>query len=606
MKITSPFFLLIGIIVGAIFISFSFFSWRHQFLIISVVLGLIPLVKEVFISLKNKSINLGFPIIITIIILLLLGQLRVAAIFVVLILLGQVFKSYITFRVKQAIADISKSLPDTAFLFRDSELIQVKISEIKTGNILLVKAGGRVAVDCVLMEDEGTFDESVISGESKPVVKKKGERIVAGAINLGDSIKLEASDTSQNSTIAQIQKLVRQSQAKSASLSQFSDKYAKLTSIVALFLVIFIYSLHRNLMQALAVWVALVPVIFAIIVPVATTVGIALLAKKGVLIKDALALENLTKIDTVVFDKTGTLTKGKPEIEKITTTSSYTQEELLQIVGSLEEYSEHHLATPILARCHKEKINLLPVTNTHIVKGGGISGLVNQKKVLVGNEKFLAENNIRAFTSGQLDNTTIFVGIDGKYAGTISFIDQLREEAKQVIQRLKDIGVKIVILTGDRKDVGQKIALDLGVEEVYSELKPEDKISEIQKFQKEGRKVMMVGDGINDAPALAKSNVGVGMGLKGIDITLDSSRIVLVNDDLTRLPEIINSSKRIFGVIKTNLLLASAIHGFTALLVLTNIISILGSAVFHEISSFLVLANTMRLFTIASSSSKHP
>ncbi|MDP3998261.1 MAG: cation-translocating P-type ATPase [bacterium] len=604
MKMIYPFFLLIGINAGAILISFSTFSWKDQLLIISVILGLTPLVKEVFVSLKGKSIDLGFPIIITIIILLFLGQARVAAIFVALILLGQLFKSYITFRVKQAIADMTKSLPNTAFLMHGDEPKEVKIAEIKVGDILIVKAGGRVAVDGVLLETESTFDESVISGESKPMVKKKGENIVAGAINLGDDIKLRASDTSQNSTIAQIQKLVRDSQSRISSLSKFSDKYAKLTSIVALVLVIFIYLLHQNLLQALAVWVALVPVVFAIIVPVATTIGIALLAKKGVLVKNAQALENLTKIDTVIFDKTGTLTKGKPEIEKITSVLSYSQEELFQLVGSIEKYSEHHLADSIVARCQKEKANLFPATDVHIVKGRGISGLVNQKTVLVGNEKFLAENKITVPVSDQSDNTAIFVAVDGKYAGTFVFTDQLREEAKQVIQQLKNVGLRIVILTGDNKDVGRKIASELGIEEVYSELKPEDKIAIIDTFQKEGRKVVMIGDGINDAPALAKAHVGIAMGLKGVDITLESAQVVLVYDDLERIPEIINSSKRIFGVIKTNLFLASSIHGLTALLVITNFIGILGSAVFHEVSSALVLANTMRLFMIVSPDSK--
>lgn len=604
MKKVYPFFILLGIVIATVLLSFSSFSWKNYLLIFGVILGSVPLLWEVFVSFKNKSINLGFPIIITIVILLFLGQARVAAIFVVLILLGQLFKNYIILRVKQAIADMTKSLPNTAFLLQGNTLKEVKIVEIKVGDILVVKAGGRAAVDGVLLETESTFDESVISGESKPVVKKKGESIVAGAINLGDDIKLEASDTSQNSTIAQIQNLVRQSQSKSASLSQFSDRYAKLTSIVALALVILIYSLHQDILQALAVWVALVPVVFAVIVPVATTIGIALLAKKGVLVKNAQALENLTKIDTIVFDKTGTLTKGKPEIEKINAISPYSQKELLQIVGSLEEYSEHRLANSILTRSQAENISFLKVSNPHIVKGRGISGLVNQKSVLVGNDKFLQENGITGFASEQSDNTTIFVGIEGKLAGTISFADQIREEAKEVIQKLKDMGRRVVILTGDNKDVGHKIASELGIEEVYSELKPEDKIAMIDKFQKEGRKVLMIGDGINDAPALAQTDVGVAMGLKGIDITLESAGIVLVHDDLERLPEIINSSKRIFGIIKANLYLASAIHGFTAMLVITNLIGILGSAVFHEISSALVIANTMRLFTIASPDSK--
>lgn len=604
MKIIYQYLLLISIVTGAILISFSSFPWKIPVLTASVILGLLPLIREVFISFKSKSINLGFPIIITIIILLVLGQLKVAAIFVVFILAGQLFKSYINSKVKQAIADMTKSLPNTAFLMTDGELKEIRIDEIKIGDTLVVKAGGRIAVDGVLLETEGTFDESVISGESKPVGRIKGEKIIAGAINLGDELKYKSSGTSQNSTIAQIQSLVRESQSKTASLSKFSDKYAKVTSIVALILVILIYILSQNVLQALAVWVALVPVVFAIIVPVATTIGIALLAKKGVLVKNAEVLENLTKVDTVAFDKTGTLTKGKPEIETITTIPPFSQSQLLQIAASLEEYSEHHLAEPILSQAKAQKISLLSASNTHIVKGRGISGLIDKREVLIGNIKFFEENKITVPSLKQQDATTIFISVGGIFAGTISFTDQVREEAKEVIKILKNIGVRTVVLTGDNKDIGQKIANEVGIEEVYSELQPEDKISLIKKLQKEGKKVAMIGDGINDAPGLAQADVGIAMGLKGVDITLESAQIVFVNDDLERLPDIIKSSKSIFGVIKANLILASAIHGFTAILVMTSLISILGSAIFHEISSFLVLANTMRLFTIVSRNPK--
>lgn len=604
MKLVYSYLLLIAIIAGAILISFSSFPWKAPILIISVILGLFPLMREVFVSLKEKSINLGFPIIFTVIILMYLEQVRIAAIFVVLILSGQLFKSYITLRVKQAITDMTKSLPNTAFLMTDSELREIRIDEIKTGDTLVVKAGGRIAVDGVLLETEGTFDESVISGESKPVVRIKGEKIIAGAINLGDEIKYKASGTSQNSTIAQIQNLVKESQSKTASLSKFSDRYAKVTSVVALILVILIYLLHQNLLQALAVWVALMPVVFAIIVPVATTIGIALLAKKGVLVKNAEVLENLTKVDTVAFDKTGTLTKGKPEIEKITTVPPFSQSQLLQIAASLEEYSEHHLAESILSQAKTQNLSLLPASNTHIVKGRGISGFIDKREVLIGNSKFLEESKIIISGFKQQDVTTIFISVEGKFAGIISFTDQVREEAKDVIRVLKNIGVRTIVLTGDSKDIGKKIALEVGIEEVYSELKPEDKISLIQKLQKEGKKVAMIGDGINDAPGLAQADVGIAMGLKGVDITLESAQIVFVNDDLERLPDIIKSSKSIFAIIKANLILASTIHGFTAILVMTSLISILGSAIFHEISSFLVLANTMRLFTIASRNPK--
>lgn len=605
-QILYKFLPLVTILIIALILSFSAISWINYLLIASIFLGLLPLILKVFSSFKAKKIDLGFPIVITIFILLFLGQIKITAIFVLLILFGKIFEEYILWRVKESIKDISKSLPNTAFIKKQGIIEEIRISDIREGDIVIIKAGGRAPVDGLLLTKEASFDESVITGESKPVEKKEGEKIVAGAINLSDYVEMQAIDTSENSTIALVHRLVEEAQSKKAPLSHFTSRYAEITSLIALALVIAMFFIWHNILQALALWVALVPVIFAIIVPVATTIGISLLAKRGILVKNAEALENLTKVDIAVFDKTGTLTKGSPEIKEIITFSSFNQRNLLQLTASVEKYSEHHLAGPIVKRAKEDGLAFLPIKDIQILKGKGISAHYNKRKVLIGNSKLMNEFGI--FISGDIltdvrekekaGNSAIFIALDKKLIGIIFMADLLREGAKSVLTQLNKMGFKLVILTGDNKIVANNIAKELGVTEIYSELLPEDKINFIKKVKSNGGKVIMVGDGINDAPALAEANVGIAMGLRGVDITLESSQVVLINNDLTTLPEIITSSKKIFKIIRNDLYIATTIHVFTALLVIFNVIGILGSTIFHQLSSALVLLNTTRLFSI--------
>jgi len=604
-KIIYAFLPLVTLAAVALILSFFSFSWINYLLITSAILGLVPLVYENFSSLKAKRIDLGFPVLVTIIILVVLEEFRLAVIFVLLILLGQAFKEYILWRVEESVKSISKSLPDMAFVKKDREVIEVKISEIKRGDTVIIKAGSRAPVDGVLLTAGASFDESVISGESKPVTKREGDKLIAGAINLSDYVEMRAIDTSENSTIAQVHKLVKEAQLRSAPLSRFTNRYAEITTAVALVLVVLVFLVWRNVLQALALWIALVPVIFAIIVPVATTIGISLLAKRGILIKHAEALENLTKIDTIVFDKTGTLTKGSPEISEIVTFSSFDQKELLRLAASVEEYSEHHLAQPILRKAKKENIELLPVKEVHVLKGKGIVAECDKNKISIGSQEFMRESGVvipddvvrDVQSREEIGESAIFVAADKRLIGIIFVADKIREGAKSVLKQLEKMGFKSIILTGDNKIVANKIAKELDITEVHSELSPEDKIGFVQGFKSKNRKVVMVGDGINDAPALAEANVGIAMGLKGVDITLESAQAVLINDDLAMLPEIVNSSKATFKIIKDDLFIASTIHFLVAALVIFNVIGILGSTIFHQVSSALVLLNTMRLFT---------
>ncbi|HTM68851.1 MAG TPA: cation-translocating P-type ATPase [Candidatus Binatia bacterium] len=576
-------------------------------LVASALVGLLPLAGQVAAEFrKNKRIDLGLPVVLTIVILLAFGQLKTAAIFVLLILLGGLFKDYIVWKVQRSVEGIAQALPDTALVRAGGGTREAKIADIARGDIVILKAGSRVPVDGTLLTESASFDESVVTGESRPVPKKKGDALVAGAIDLSEYAEMEASGTSATSTIAQVKKLVAEAQSRSAPLSKFTTRYAEATVVVTIVLCVVLFIATRDVLQALALWIALVPVVFAIIVPVSTTLGISLLARRGVLIKNAEAVENLTKIDTIVFDKTGTLTKGDAEVVGIASAGAMDAPEALRLAAGLETFSEHHLGDAIVKKAARDGVAPAEISSPRSVKGRGIEGVHEGRRVLAGNRAFMDEAGVTlpeaviadAAAREAQGATAVFFAVGAEVAAMFFIEDALRENARSAVAELRRMGFSLIMLTGDSEPVARKIAGELGIEEVRSRCLPQDKIARIAELKAAGRKVAMIGDGINDAPALAEAHVGIAMGLRGVDVTLESAQAVLVSDDLAALPEVIRASRRIFRTITNDLVIATAIHAVTAAFVVAGTIGVLGSTLLHQASSALVLGNTLTLFRL--------
>lgn len=561
----------------------------------------IPIIKALF----SAQLDLSLPPIITIYILLFLNKGNVALIFILIILIGHLFKTIILERVKSSITDISNKLPKTATVKTDAKETEIEISLIKVGDIMAVKSGERVATDALLLSDEALVDESVVTGESKPVVKKKGDRLLAGSINSGNYFEAKASATAENSTLLEIQKLVTKAQSEKSPLAHIVSKYAWITSALALMGVIIIFILTKNIIEALSFWIAVVPVIFAIIVPVATTIGITILAKQGILVKTSTSLENLTRANTFLFDKTGTITEGKPEVENILELGAK-REDILQIAASIENYSNHPLAAPIIEKAKKDNLRLLEIKKVNTLIGKGMTGNLNNREVFLGNTTLLEDLKIKPSEDiassvkswEEKGATPVFVGEDNKITGVIFLLDKLKTDSKTLFSKLKSSGYEAIIVTGDKKEVAQTIAKELDNANFIADVPPEGKVNEVDKKVKEGKNIVMVGDGINDAPALAKAQVGIAMGGKGVDLTLNASDIVLLNNNISSIPEMITTSKKTFRIIRQDVFLATAIHVFTALLVIAGLITIVETTFIHELSSALVLLNTLRLFRI--------
>ncbi len=565
--------------------------------------ALFPYYSSILNALRKKQLDLSLPSIITIYLLLFLGKGNVALIFILIILLGQLFKTIILEGIKTSITNISKKLPKTANIKLGDIDKEVPITQVKIGDVLIVKSGERVATDALLISDNALIDESVVTGESKPIPKKKGDKLLAGSINMGNYFEAQATSTAEQSTLLQIQHLVIEAQNDKAPLAYIVNQYAWITTVGAFIGVIVIFLFTKNIYQALSFWIAIVPVIFAIIVPVATTIGITILAKLGILVKNSPALENLTRANTILFDKTGTITEGIPKVEHIIEIKK-SSDEIVQIAVSIETYSNHPLALPILDEGKKRTITPIPLTHVQTLIGKGMIAKKGAAEIFLGNIALLQEEKIRiakeyADIVLQWENkgaTPVFIGENKKVVGVILLLDKLRPEATSLFSYLVRKKYEAIVVTGDKREVAQSIIEKLPGVSFIAEVTPSEKVGVVEEKLKEGKKVVMVGDGINDAPALAKAQVGIAMGGKGMEVTLNAADIVLLNNDISSIPQMIGISKKTFEIIKQDVVLATIIHILTAALVLFGTISLIETTIFHEVSSVLVLLNTLRLF----------
>ena len=573
-------------------------------------LALLPTAIRVVKSLARRSFDVGASMLLTIYLLIYLNSLSIAAIFTLIIIAGDFFKDIILYKVRESLDKITVYLPHTGLIKGADGLVkEVDIESIKVGDIVVVKPGQRAPVDGTLLAQEATLDESVITGESKPMPVEKDAEVPAGAINAGDYFEMTAKRISANSTIAQIRKIAEEAEKQKTPIARFIDQYAKYTSLATAVLVVVLYAYTGDVFRALGLWIAMVPIVFAIIGPISVSIGINTAARLGILVKNSEVIEDLTKIKHLVFDKTGTLTVGQPKVRDIIVVDQkYSADALLALVAGLEKKSEHEIGKAIVEEAENRHLSLSAPSDVHVIKGGGLDAVNDGRRVLVGSRNFLTDSGVSAPADfldqvaerEQRGETPVFVAVDGIFAGGIFVADALRPETPKAIRELKKQGYDLRILTGDERPVANFIASTLGLDNsnVEASLSPQGKIDKIEAIEKNGEHVAMVGDGINDAPALSAATVGIAMGVRGTDLATNAANIVLVQENFLKIPSIINHSKRIISVIKQDLVSATAIHVLAGGLSAFGAITLVQTALFHEASSIIVLLNTARLFRI--------
>lgn len=499
-----------------------------------------------------------------------------AAVIIALVLLGQVMELRARSHTNGAIRALLNLSPKTARLVKkDGSEEDVPLDQIKSGDILRVRPGEAIPVDGVITDGKSIIDESMITGESMPVVKQMADKVTGGTFNQTSSFLMEAHHVGADTVLSQIVHMVAQAQRTRAPIQKMADMVAAYfvpIVVITSILTAIIWSVFGPepkiayaIVNAVAVLIIACPCALGLATPMSIMVGVGKGASNGVLIKDAQSLEQLEKIDTLIVDKTGTLTLGQPTLKHVIASKDFKENTVLKMAATLEKGSEHPLAKAILEGAKKRSIKLSKVTNFESITGKGITGLVDKTHIAFGNEKLMSDLKVK-LKNGVLNNvdeyhrnaeTVMYLAIGNKLAGLISVSDPIKETTPEALQQLRSNGINVIMLTGDNKDTAKAVAQKLGIDNYEAGVLPDRKIEVVKQLQKEGHKVAMAGDGINDAPALAQADVGIAMGT-GADIAMESAKVTLVKGDLTGISRARNLSRATMKNIRQNLFFAFA------------------------------------------------
>jgi len=497
-----------------------------------------------------------------------------AALIIGLILLGRFLEARARGQTSEAIKKLIGMQPKTARIIRDGEEGEIPVDDVQVGDLILVRPGERVPVDGVIRQGYSSIDESMITGESIPVEKKAGDEVIGATINKTGSFQFEATKVGKDTTLAQIIRLVEEAQGSKAPIQRLADVIASyfVPIVIGIAIVTFIVwyfvgpapALTFALLNFVAVLIIACPCALGLATPTAIMVGTGKGAEHGILIRSAEALERAHKITTVLLDKTGTLTQGEPMVTDVIAIPSSSPEEVLRLAASAERSSEHPLGEAIVRAASEKKLELSSASDFSAVPGHGVEASVEGKRLLLGNLRLIKDRGLslnglegEANHLWEKGKTVMFLGIDSQVVGVIAVADTLKPNAKEAVEELHKMGIEVVMLTGDNQRTAEAIAREVGIDRAFAEVLPEHKAQEVKKLQTEGKVVAMVGDGINDAPALAQADIGIAIGT-GTDVAMETGEVTLISGDLTGIVTAISLSKRTMRAIKQNLFWAFA------------------------------------------------
>ncbi|MGT2820297.1 heavy metal translocating P-type ATPase [Streptococcus intermedius] len=492
---------------------------------------------------------------------------------ITLVLLGKYLEGNAKGRTSQAIQSLMSLVPSQATVVRYGEVVTIDTEDIKLGDIVRIKPGERMPVDGIVVSGQTYVDESMMTGESVPVEKSIGDRITSATVNQTGSIDYEATKVGSDTTLAQIVHLVEEAQGSKAPIAVMADKISLYFVPIVLLLAIlaalaWFFVAGKSLQFSLSIFIAVLviacPCALGLATPTAIMVGTGKGAENGVLIKSGQVLEAARMVNTVVLDKTGTITEGKPSLTDVLTFGTISRGDLLSLIASSEQHSEHPLATAILQAVQAEDVSLTPVTDFQAVSGKGIVAQVNNQEILIGNESLMKQYQVELgehisdlISLSHQGKTAMLVALDKHLVGIVAVADQIKKNSREAISELQKMGLEVIMLTGDREETAQAVAREAGVHQVIAGVFPDGKAALVKDLQVKGKKVAMVGDGINDAPALVQAEVGVAIG-SGTDVAIDSADIVLMHSDLLDVVTAIRLSQATIKNIKENLFWAFA------------------------------------------------
>ena len=562
----------------------------------ALVIGGYPIYREAISDLLERRMTMELSMTIALVAASVIGEFFTALLIAFFVLIAEILEGMTVGRGRRAIRDLLDLLPQNAEVRSNGELTARDLSEIQVGDIVLVRPGGRIPVDGAVVGGHSFVDQATITGESMPIEKVPGTRVFAGTINQSGVLEIGVEQVGRDTAFGRIIDAVERAERSRAPIQRTADRLAGYLVYFALGCAALTYLVTHNARSTISVIVVAGACGIAAGTPLAILGAIGRAARKGAIVKGGLSLEALSAVDTVVLDKTGTLTLGTPEIQHVQVYNGASAREVMRIAASAERFSEHPLGKAIVQRATDLSLALAEPAEFRYLPGKGVVCNVEGRRTLVGARALLEEEGVTVPVNGGKSESfsEVLIAADGRALGAIRIADVLRPEAAAAVTEMRNLGIRTVLLTGDKKEIAEATAKELGVDHVESELLPDQKVARVRELRSEGSIVAMVGDGVNDAPALMESNVGVAMG-SGADVARESATVVLLGDDLLRFAEVLKIARRCRAIIVANFVGTLGVDGVGVLLAALGLLNPVLAAIIHVSSELLFILNSARL-----------
>ncbi|MGZ3495632.1 MAG: heavy metal translocating P-type ATPase [Thermodesulfobacteriota bacterium] len=573
------------------------------FAIVSLILGGYPIVKSAIQTLLIPDLNVDTLVSVAAISAAAVGAYREAAAVLFIMLLGESLEGITVGKARKAIASLIQLSPKMAWVRQGDEEVQVPIEDVKPNEVVIVKPGERIPVDGKIISGCGSVNQSTLTGESIPVEKEAGDKVYCGTFNESGSCEIEATQVAEDTKLAQIKRLILEAQAEKSPTQRMMDRFSRyfIPAIILVALVTFLIT--GEILRGITILIVACPCALVLGTPTAVVAAIGNAARQGILIKGGAYLEQMGRLKTLLMDKTGTLTHGRPKVVEISALDGMDEKEVLYWAAIAEKRSEHPLARAVTEKAEELGLNIPHPQSFENFRGKGVKVQWDSRMIIVGSSEMMKSEGVQIpestkglFESKQSEGmTSLLIALDRRLLGIISIADTLREGAKEAIDKIREQGVsEIWMLTGDSVLVADRIGRELGIR-YEAKLLPEEKVLRVKEWKKQGQVVAMVGDGVNDAPALAAADIGIAMGAVGTDVAIETADIALMTDDLEKIPTVIRLSRKALRVIKENLIFALVFNTVLVILSAQGWVTMILGAVMHQASSLLVIFSSMRL-----------
>ena len=586
---------LLSLILALVLTYFNLSKLAHIILAIVALFEVIPLLMGMWEDIKDGSYGIDILAATAIVASVILGEYWAAIVVVIMLTGGESLEDYADHKAMRELDSLLKRAPVSAHLLKNKNLIDVKVGELKVGDYIVIKPGEVVPVDSIVTEGTSSFDESSLTGESVPVTKKVGEKLLSGAVNIEGSLTAKVLATAENSQYQQIIKLVKSAAASKSPFVRLADRYSIPFTIISYAIAVTVWVVSGHAIRFLEVIIVATPCPLLLAAPIALISGMSRASRHGIIVKTGSALERLAEVKTIAFDKTGTLTTGILSVKDVHLVVSKSKDEVLTLAASLEQYSGHIIAQSIVDEAKSKNIKLPKIKGLKEIPGKGLTANFKNHRILVGKIDLLEDEglSVPAKLLSKLNTTTVFVARDNEILGYITLEDTLRDESKKTIFDLTSQGIKhLIMVTGDNQKTAERIAAKIGITEIVANALPADKLNAIEGLK--NRPVAFVGDGINDAPVLTASDIGIALGARGSTAASESADMVIMLDDISRVASAHKIAKRTFSVARQSILIGIALSILLMIVFATGKFPPIYGALLQEVVDVTVIFNALR------------